>query len=142
MGTISCSSKGILKFELNGRDSACRYKQKWKGYRNFPPASILAWGPGNKFSLKVYNFSRKWAILKVIFVLSSWNNHTPKKLICSRLRSNDVTNIFWTSYFVDTDGLNCLICQSGENPIRMNPFWSWILKIRFLFGLLIQQFQF
>ncbi len=57
----------------NGRDSACRYRQKWKGYRNFPPASVLAWGPGNKFSLKIYNFSQKWAILKVIFVLSSWN---------------------------------------------------------------------
>ena len=34
---------------------------------------LLAWGPGNKISLKIYNFSQKWAILKVIFVLSSWN---------------------------------------------------------------------
>jgi len=33
----------------------------------------LAWGPGNKISLKIHNFSQKWAILKVIFVLSSWN---------------------------------------------------------------------
>jgi len=38
-----------------------------------PPASILAWGPGNKISLKIYNFSQKWAILKVIFVFTSWN---------------------------------------------------------------------
>ena len=55
----------------NGRVSACRYRQKHKHYRNFPPASILSCGPGNKISLKIYNFSQKLAILKVIFVLSS-----------------------------------------------------------------------
>ncbi len=41
--------------------------------KNEKVTEILDWGPGNKFSLKIYNFSQKWAILKVIFVLSSWN---------------------------------------------------------------------
>ena len=36
-----------------------------------PPASVLACGPGNKMSLKMYNFSLKLAISKVIFVLIS-----------------------------------------------------------------------
>jgi hypothetical protein len=31
-----------------------------------PPASILAWGPGNKISLNIYNVSQKWAFFKVI----------------------------------------------------------------------------
>jgi len=48
----------------SGWDSACRYRQKWKGYRNFPSAIVLAWGLGNKISLKINNFSQKWAILK------------------------------------------------------------------------------
>ena len=38
--------------------------KKQKLYRNFPPVSVLACGPGNKISLKMYNFSQKLAISK------------------------------------------------------------------------------
>ncbi len=40
----------------SGTVSACRYWQKQKGYRNFPPASIFALGLTSENSLKNHIF--------------------------------------------------------------------------------------
>ena len=62
--------KIILTLSFNGRVLECRYSQKQKSYRNFPPVSILAWkGQGGKF-LKINIFCQKWLILNVILILS------------------------------------------------------------------------
>ena len=39
---LDIAGLGALSNKLNGRVSACRYGQKQKSYRKFPPASILA----------------------------------------------------------------------------------------------------
>jgi len=55
----------------NGRVSACRYRQKQKSYRKFPPASILAW-KGQRVKTKIIHiFCQKWPILIMILILSS-----------------------------------------------------------------------
>ncbi len=53
--------------------SVCRYKQKQKGYRKFPPASVLVCGARNEISLKNYNSSLKLVRSIIIFVLSCCN---------------------------------------------------------------------
>ena len=46
-------------------------RAKTKRLQKFPPASILACGPGSEISLKIHNFCLKFGIFKVILVLSS-----------------------------------------------------------------------
>ncbi len=76
-----------LVTSCNGRVSACRYRQKQKRYRKFPPASILAWMGQRVKTLKNLIFCQKWPILIIIFVLSSKNI---KEL---------VKNSAWKKYF-------------------------------------------
>jgi hypothetical protein len=45
--------------DRNGTVSACRYEQKHKGYRKFPPASIFALGSGVNILLKNHIFCHK-----------------------------------------------------------------------------------
>ena len=47
-----------------------RFQYAGKG-KNKKVTEILAWGPGNKISLKINIFSQKWAFKKAIFVLNS-----------------------------------------------------------------------
>ncbi len=53
----------------NGMEWAYRFKQKQKGNRKFPPASIFASGLRSENSLRKYKiFYQKWPIVNVIFV--------------------------------------------------------------------------
>jgi len=64
-----CALSEFFPSRTNGRVSPCRYRQKQKSYRNFPPASILAWkGQGEKI-LKMHIFGQKWPI-QILFLLS------------------------------------------------------------------------
>ncbi len=55
----------------NGRVSPCQYRQKQKSYRNFPPASILAW-KGQRVKIKKINiFGQKWPISNFFFAFST-----------------------------------------------------------------------